>query len=505
MDARKLKILRYLIVLLALSIAVPAQAQTTLTMLQPLTGSITPNGTNAWTFNAQSGAVLSFALQATTDQFDPVLTLADSSGHEVVSSDDYDYPTSLNPLLEAITMPRTDTYTLTVSGFKDTAGSYKLTMLPGYSQLAAVDDFNGSHWQAFDSTVVAQQSNGQLQMSIGGAHQSGLAFDSSAATYTDFYAQAQVVNVANPSGWQIGMAFRRQGSSYYLLSINAQGTWRFTLVQNGTETVIHDWTPHPNIVPGAASFSVGVLAKGDGFDFFYNSGYIGSATDQTLASAGTIGLMLGTYSSSPSQSSATFDNLSITTPTLVNGAAVIPEEITAGDGNQSVLALKRRGLIAADGQMSLTLPDSSVQYARPGVNRVMLGRSVTYTNFAIGTTVDLSAAGPGPAGCGLVFRFSDDNNYALAWLDQTGEYGVSQRTGDTFAPGIYGKNQSIGAGTHLLLLVANDNTIDFYIDRQFVGSMQNTAQSGQVGIAVVNFEPNTTACHYTNLWLWNWS
>jgi hypothetical protein len=35
--------------------------------------------------------------------------------------------------------------------------------------------------------------------------------------------------------------------------------------------------------------------------------------------------------------------------------------------------------------------------------------------------------------------------------------------------------------------------------------MDNTAQEGEVGIAVVNFEPNTTSCHYTNLWLWNWS
>ena len=48
------------------------------------------------------------------------------------------------------------------------------------------------------------------------------------------------------------------------------------------EHVIHDWTPHPNIVPGATSFTIGVLAKDVGFDFFYNSGYIGSASDSTL-------------------------------------------------------------------------------------------------------------------------------------------------------------------------------------------------------------------------------
>jgi hypothetical protein len=262
------------------------------------------------------------------------------------------------------------------------------------------------------------------------------------------------------------MAVRRQGDSYYLLSINSQGLWRFSLAQNGTETVIHDWTPHPNIVPGANNFTIAVLAKDVGFDFFYNTGYIGSASDSTLTAAGQIGLMAGPYSPSPSQSSATFDNLLVTTPTQVNGADIIPQEVTAGDGNQSILSLRRNHVVSASGQMTLTLPDSSVQYARPGINRVMLGRGTRYTNFALGTIVDMSAAGPGPAGCGLVFRFESDTDYTLAYLDQNGEYGVSKRTGDTFSPGIYGTNEAISAGTHLLLLVADDNTIYFYIDRQ---------------------------------------
>ena len=506
MDTRKLKITLTLFFVALLSIAVPAQAQTSLSLLTPVTGNVTPNGTNSWTFTAQNGAVLSFALQAQSKDFDPAMSLSDSSGHEVISSDDYNYPASLDPLLEAITMPRTDTYTLTVSGFNNTFGGYTLTMLPGYSTSAYSDDFSSSQWKALDSTVSLQQSNGQLQLSGQGTRQNnGLAFDDSAKSLTDLYAQATVVNVTDAGGWVVGMAVRRQNNSYYLLSINSQGLWRFTLVQNGSESVIHDWTPHPNIVPGANTFTIAVLAKGVGFDFFYNSGYIGSASDSTLTGAGQIGLMAGPYSSSPSQNSATFDNLLVTTPTQVNGADVIPQEIQAGDGNQSILALRRNHVVSANGQMTLTLPDSSVQYARPGINRVMLGRGTSYTNFALGTTVDLSAAGPGPAGCGLVFRYQSDTDYTLAYLDQNGEYGVSKRTGDTFSPGIYGTNGAISAGTHLLLVVANDNTIYFYIDRQLVGSMDNTAQDGQVGIAVVNFEPNTTACHYTNFWLWNWS
>src|SRR5664279_5329664 len=413
MDARNLKITLFLIIVL--SIALPAQAQTALTVLIPVTGTVPADSSNAWTFNAQNGAVLSFALETQSKSFDAAMTLTDSSGHEVVSSDDFNYPDSLNPLLEAITMPRTDTYTLTVSSVNHTSGAYTLTMLPGYSVSSYDDDFSSSQWRALDATLTAQQSDGQLALSSPGTHQTGVAFNNNAKTVGEFYAQAQVVSVLDPAGWVVGMAVRRQSDSYYLLSINSQGNWRFTLTQSGTEHVIHDWTPHPNIVHGATSFTIAVLGKGSGFDFFYNSGYIGSESDATLSGAGQIGLTVGAFSSAPSQSSATFDNLHVTIPVQVNGADVIPQEVQAGDGNQMVLTLRRTNVVAAGGQMALTIPDSSVQYVHPGINRVMFGRGTQYGNFALGTTVDLSAAGSGPAGCGLVFRFSDETDYSLAW------------------------------------------------------------------------------------------
>ena len=337
MDTRNLKITFTLVVVALLSIALPAQAQTTLSLLTPVTGSVPANGTNVWMFSAQNGAVLSFALHAESNEFDAALTLTDSSGREVISSDDYDYPNNLDPLLEAITMPRTDTYTLTVSGINDTYGDYVLTMLPGYSTSAYNDDFSTSQWQALDLTVSLQQSSAQLQMNGQGTRQNyGLAFDNSSAALTDIYAQANVVNVTDPGGWVVGMAVRRVNDSYYLLSINSQGLWRFTLVQNGTESVIRDWTQHPNVIPGANSFTLAVLAKNVGFDFFYNSGYIGSTSDSTLTEAGQVGLMSGPYSSTPSLSSATFDDLVVTTPTLVNSSDVIPQEVQAGDGRQMI-------------------------------------------------------------------------------------------------------------------------------------------------------------------------
>lgn len=502
MDARKLKITLMLVV--ALSVVIPAQAQTSLTLATPVTGSLSAGATDSWTFFAQNGAVLSFTLEAESDGFDPAMTLTDSSGREVVSSDDYNYPDSLNPLLEAITMPRADTFTLTVSGVNDTAGDYTLTMFPGYSVPLYDDDFSDSAWRALNATITAQQADEQLQLSTEGTRPTAAAFDDAAPSVRDFYAQAQVVNVADPSGWAVGMAVRRHEQSYYLLSINSLGNWRFTLVQNGNETVIHDWTPHPNIIPGASSFSIAVLARGVGFDFFYNTGYVGSASDRTLTDAGQIGLMVGAFSGQASRASGAFDDLTVTAPTQVDGEYAIPQEITSGDGRQTVLALKRNHVVVADGALSLTLPESSVQSARPGIERVMLGRGTRYTNFALGATVNVNPAAPGPAGCGLVFRLATDTDYTLAYIDQDGDYGVSKRNGDTFSADLYGQDAAIGRGAHLLLVIADDNTIYYYVDRKLVGTLENAPQDGEVGIAVVNFEPNSTTCQYTNFWLWEW-
>ncbi len=502
MATLKLKITLSLFILLAF--ALPASAQQTLPLATPTSGSVPPNGVQTWTFSAQSGSVLSFAAAAASPDFDPMLTLSDSSGRDLISNDDYNYPNSLDPLLEAVTMPRTDSYTLTVSGVNSTAGDYVLTMMSGYSVLGYNDDFSSSSWQALTPALSSDQSGDQLSLSIDGIRASGVAFDESATPVTDFYAQADVVSVSNSSGWVVGMALRRQGDRYYLLSINHQGYWRFTLVNGSDEQVIRDWTPHPNVVPGQTNFTIGALAKGVGFDFFYNSGYIGSASDDALTDAGQIGLMAGTTAASTGTTSATFDNLMVTTPTQIDGAAVIPQQLLAGDGRAMVQALKRNSIVSAAGEMALTLDQSSVQYAHPGVNRVMLGRGTSYTNFAIGATVDVAPAAPGPAGCGIVFRYTGEQDYTFAYLDQAGGYGVSVRTASRFLPGLEGIDPSLGAGQHYLLLIAAESKVYYYIDRQLVGSVDNPPVDGEVGIAAVNFEPNSTTCTYTNLWLWKW-
>ena len=133
----------------------------------------------------------------------------------------------------------------------------------------------------------------------------------------------------------------------------------------------------------------------------------------------------------------------------------------------------------------------------------MLGRGVTYQNFAIGATVAWQAAA-GTTGCGLILRATDDSRYTLAYIDQMGGYGLSQRTDDSFAPGIFGETANFEAGSHHLLVIARRDILYYYVDGQYKGTLENSAIDGMIGEAVVNFEPISTSCTFTETWLWRW-
>ncbi|GEM_PF-343397 len=498
------------LILLACSLddAAPAAAQASSTITPPIEveSTLVANTTDSYTFNAPLGAVLSFSVRATDPTFDPVLTILDSQGREVIANDDYNYPESGNALLEAITIPRTGTYSVQVSGFEGSGGAYSLRAYPGYSEIAALDSFDRIGGLAIlNDTVTASVINGVVDLAYQGVRGTGAVIYEYVDPIADFYAEMRVNEVNNSSGWIVGMAVRRQRENYYALHIRSDGLWRFVIVEDGTEEVLRDWTPHPALVAGQTTFDLGVMANNDGFDFYYNRAYIGSVTDSRLPSPGGIGIVVGGSSSLTSRTNAQIDDLIITSPHFVNGARVLPDRVIVTSGADMVRALEQRHIVNPNGTMALTVPESSVEFARAGVNRLMLGRGTTYTEFALGAMVQINAGAPNRvSGCGLIFHFQDETDYMLAYLDAQGGYGMSQRQGDTFLPGLFGENPEWGEDQHHLLVIADSTTLYYYIDGQLVGTLNSTAQTGEVGTAVVNFETITTSCLYRDLWLWQW-
>jgi hypothetical protein len=227
-------------------------------------------------------------------------------------------------------------------------------------------------------------------------------------------------------------------------------------------------------------------------------------SSNTFPDAGRVGLVIETANAATSSVTARFDDLLITVPQQVDDAPIVPDRIIIADSRSIVPQLQRRHLIPAEGQMSLTVPESFATYNRPGVYEVLLAEGQTFRNFAIATTLSWTADASMRAGCGLLLRASSESDYTLAYVDQSGGYGLSQRRGDTFVPGIYGENAPINAETHHLLVIADEDTLTYYVDGLWAGNLENTAVEGGVGNVVVNFDPVNTACTFRDTWVWRW-
>jgi hypothetical protein len=505
-DALK-HVFRYLAILtLSLLSIQRAAAQTQqLEFLVPVTGTIEAGAEQSWTFQADSGEPISIKVEATSGEIDPAVTITNSAGMELISNDDFDYPDNQNALLEAITIPRTGIYTVSVSGVNDTAGEYILTVLPGYSQVERSENFNGDlTWETATNNTQLEGADGKLSLVVTGSRQTGLASAPDSDLPQTYYAEVKV-NVVSGDNWMVGMTARVDNAgSYYLLTVNSSGQWRFSLHQTEGVRVIRDWTPHPAIATGQTSFSLGMMVNGGGFDFFYNGQTFGQLTDNSLPPEGNIGLAVETPDSTSARVAATFDDLIVTIPTQINDARIVPQELIVSTPGDMAQALQRQGLIPAGGTMALTVAESFVESRRPGIEQLMLGRGTTYQDFALGTTVTWAAQATGTTGCGLILRAVDANNYTLAYVDQGGGAGVAVRAGDSFQPGIFRENAAAAANTHHLLIIVQAEILYYYVDGDYQGTIENPAVNGAVGNAVVNFEPISTSCQFTNTWLWQW-
>jgi hypothetical protein len=480
-----------------------AQEAQTLPLFTPVTGTLASGETDQWAFSAADGAMLSAHVRSVSGDLDPVLTLTDSAGSVIFSNDDYDYPESRDALLQGITMPRRDTFTLSVTAFGGTGGDYELTLLPGFANLTRQETFDDeTRWETEGDALETIFGNNRMALIVSGGQQRGIAAYSGGEAWDDHYIHIQIPELSARTGWQIGLIARQQDAqNYYRYSLNDQGQWRFLVRTDDGERVIRDWSNHPAIIAGQTQFSLGLLVNGAGFDFFYNGQLIGRLTDRTITEAGQIALIVETPGALDSEVTAQFENLVITTPL----ETALPNQILTGNSSVMVQELQRRRLVPAAGQMGLIVPESFLTYNRPGVNELPLGGNQTYRTFALGTTVTWEIATPTlPAGCGLLLRSAGDGNYLLAYLERTGGYGLSQRRGDQFEPGIFGEMPEPGSGPHRLLVIAGETQVIYYINGRLAGTLESDAVSGAVGNAVINFEATTTSCQFSDTWVWAW-
>jgi hypothetical protein len=461
-----------------------------------------------WTFYALREDVFSFHVQAVDDNLDPVISLR-FGGTEVITNDDVAYPDDQNALLEAITIPRTGVYEVVVSGFNDSTGNYTLTMLPGYATIAVDERFaTFGNWRV-TNIPNATIDNGALVATQSGIRERGWLEDAGHIhPLGDFYASLIVREVTGNNGWRVGLSFRRRATGDgYLVLVNAAGWWRFVATEGGEDRIIRDWMPHPVIIPNDPDFSLSVLANGDCFEIFYNGQLLGRASDDAFSEPGDIGIIVETPDALESEMTAALDDLLVTIPVELNGAALLPQAII--DTDQAIITheMERHHLIPGGGQLTWNVGESFARKDDPGVGRVYLSQDTLYRNFILGTTfsMETTIVENDAAGCGLLLRNTGESEYTIAYLDNTGAAGVSQRTGDTFLPGIYFEGgNTLFQPENTLVVVVNETLLRYYVNGQSIGALAIGPVEGEVGNIVLAFDPVGVACQFSNTWLWTW-
>ena len=162
-------------------------------------------------------------------------------------------------------------------------------MLTGIGELVFQDDFSkDSLWQSLKrpsgQVVIASP---ELAISLTGAN--GYLFSQrNNPVLGDFYLETTLMTSLCTGGDSFGLLLRTTTfQDYYRWQINCDGYQRMERIRGGSMGVLQDWSPSPEVLPGAPqTFRLGVLASGNEMRFFVDDFYQFSVFDDAFASGG---------------------------------------------------------------------------------------------------------------------------------------------------------------------------------------------------------------------------
>jgi hypothetical protein len=477
----------------------PVRAQERLILYETRQGAIDlPNATQVWAFDGREGEMLSFNVQP-QDTLDPQISVLDRDANVIISNDDAT-PETRAAILEGITIARTGSYTLVVGGYGGTTGAYTVALVRGYANVRHEERFNAlGSWSSSNTIAEIAAQNGVLAVGLRGIGVDTFSTDANLSNdLRQFYAEMQVNVLQAVDGWAAGISVYQQAANGYAIMLNQRGQWRMIRKEGDTEQVLRDWSEHPAIRADQREFRLGVLANNGDFEVFYEGYYIGQVRDDNPLRGAPIGAYVRTGERSNATINAQFDDVFVTTPSLV---PIFPTQLEVSTPQLTVQALQRRLLLPNGGELVFVVAESSTELNTAGVGRFMLGRGATFARLVIGTTLTVNSSA-GDAGCGVVIHNVDDDTYTLAYLTRDGEYGLNARDGDVFQAGLYGQNATWAQGSHDLLLIADETRWHYYIDQRYVGTLQGVGATGTVGNAAINFSVASTQCAFRDTWVW---
>lgn len=496
---------RALGVLLFVFCLFPLSAQDTALQLGSIVDAkLDAGAAHRYAFFALEWTLVSFRVEALSETLDPRLQIYDTAGALVIENDDYNFPDSRDAALQAFLIPESATYTIVVDGVGGSGGDYRLHVLPGYDVLAERDTvMDNSNWEVVFSDAVVHLSDSSLfAVEMTGAARTAIILGLHLPLEEDVYFEAAFESVSATASWQVGLVFRYFAPDrYHRLLLSNQGFWTIERVNGDIVTDVRDWSTHPAIVPGETSFRLGILAGGGHFDVVYNGQVVGSTAGEVAAERGGLGIAMRSNEYAGGTISFAVREALLTVPTRVDGTVVFPQSLLARRLYLMTNVLTRQQLLPAKSEIAFTVNESLVRYADAGVTTIALAQERAFELIAIGVSVNSRIQADANGGCGLVFHRTSAEDYTLAYFTREGDLGVSRRSAAGFAPGIYAKRAPIADGAHYLLVILQGETLHYYVDEVYAGSMPYQQGAGGIGIAAVNYETAFSECGYSDLWL----
>ena len=484
------------------------EAAGALAFFEPVRGTLSAaNPSDDWALDGFAGQPV--ALVATGDgDLDPVLEVIGPDGALLADNDDMDSLVR-DAGLEAFALPSDGAYTVRVRRYDSaTAGTYELIALPGFGEVVRRDTFseNETTWVALGDGSVAP-AQGYLRLRAPGGGGQVLAVPTDTPPLKDFYFQADTRLFGTPSYAELGLMVRvpvqpgaaRQG---YTFKVNTAGQWSVVVADASGEFVLQSWRAAPSLE--TQRWTLGVLVQDTTLSFYGNGALLGTVNDGRLVDAGTVGLLVATDPGQDDQATVLFDNVVITRRlgTTYRGLPLTLTEWANPDFRRVVAELAASGQVEPAPTHALYLNSRALD-AMDRLSRFepIGSEQALYGDFMLGASVLISTEGES-AGCGLLFRYQDERNLDLAYIDSSGGFGIVQAQDAALTANVYDRIRLNEAGPDRLLVIAQGERVTLYVNGALVAQETLAPSEGRAGLALLNYDDAVTHCLIGDIWVW---
>lgn len=492
--------------------ATHAQEGGTLLPFEPVRGVLNNIQPSAeWTFEGRAGEIVSLIARTVEGDLDPVIEVTGPAGEVVAENDDLD-SLMRDAGLEALSLPAAGTYTARVLRYQGTAGltsgTYELALTPGFAGVALRSDFDRGDvsWvtPGGEPVVLAQE---RLRLRVTAPGEALLAVPPDDLLAADLYMEAEARVSGAPPYAEFGLVFRAQGpglTRLYRLSVNTEGQWR-VLYEDATGVyTLRSWTVSDALSGSADLWTLAVMARGSRFDFFTNGVLLGTVTDERLSTPGTVGVFAASGEDAGEGATVLFDHVAVTTR-LGSTYRGLPLALTSWDAPDPatiIAELADGGHIAPVEERDLYVLERSLTVTGRTSRFEPIGTELAqYDDFVLGGRVAISTAGES-VGCGLFFRWQDERNLALAYVDSGGGFGVAQARDAQLTTNVYDLSPVVAPRGTKLLVIAQGERLALYVNGALVAQETVLPGVGRVGMALLNYEDVRTDCLWSEMWVW---